>query len=290
MKEECPDEISYYDLSYLAIIDLIGDKAQTFLQGQLSANILEVNATNIRQAALCNLKGRIKALVDVIYWQGHFSLILPSDLVEETLKALTLTANLSRVKLSLNPHYKILGIKAKDGHFLPKLKYEAKAWSDNAFIYAIDSHDFILLSDGALAKEKPLYGSLTWHQRQLEAKSVEIYPESSGLFLPQRLDLHLKGYLNFEKGCYKGQEIIARMHYRSKPKHHLQLFKIEYPEELQIGKRLMALDSETELGELIDYCPIEKNQYLIAASILFDAPKEVLFEGYDFSFNLNLVE
>ena len=58
-------------------------------------------------------------------------------------------------------------------------------------------------------------GSLTWHSLRLAQQQIDIYPESRGLFLPHRIDLHQTPYLSFNKGCYKGQEIIARMHYKA---------------------------------------------------------------------------
>ena len=110
---------------------------------------------------------------------------------------------------------------------------------------------------------------------------LSIYPESRGLFLPHRLDLHLTPYLSFDKGCYKGQEIIARTHYRATLKHELATYLVNTEEQLFSGQKLFKSDESIELGELVDFSYLDKNQYLIAVSIIKNAPQVVRFENND---------
>ena len=112
-------------------------------------------------------------------------------------------------------------------------------------------------------------GSLAWHALQLEQKQMSIYPESRGLFLPHRLELHQSGHINFNKGCYKGQEIIARVHYRSKPKHKLHLLTITTEQSLRSGDVLLS-EEKQEIGLIIDYSPIRDNTYRVLISQALD--------------------
>ncbi|CDZ78256.1 tRNA-modifying protein YgfZ [Legionella massiliensis] len=282
-----------FDLSYLSSLAVSGEKASDFLQGQLSCDLRQVNSNTIRQGAMCNLKGRVLALMDVVDWQG-LQLVLPKDLIAATQFSLNKTAMLSRVKLEIKDSYQIYGFYlANPDDLLPEnlpLPSQDLALSTNeqACCYSLGKQLFIILikQDYAAALAQPfeskqqLRGSLAWHRLQLQAKTVEIYPDTRGLFLPHRIDLQLSGYLSFDKGCYKGQEIVARTHYRAKLKHRLDLFIIESAEAIQAGKKLFATTGgNTEVGELIDYCPLANKSYLIAASVLLDAPKEVLIEG-----------
>lgn len=278
----CISGFHFYDLGYLTVLEVQGSKAKEFLQGQLSADINEVDETQMRQAALCNLKGRVQALMDILYCNECYKLILPHDLSEGSIKALDLAAKLSRVTLMQDTKQKLVGIiqnapNAALPYPLPKAPFDVTCFDGN-FCYALDNQCFILLCNEALKDSLPLEGSDSWHKEQLMQKRVEIYPESIGLFLPHRLDLHLKGYLNFNKGCYKGQEIIARMHYRATPKHALLVFCVACHEPLKIGMQILTEDKQA-IGELIDFCPLDAHQYLAAISILKNHPDEVFFEG-----------
>lgn len=281
-----------FDLSYLSSLAVVGERAAEFLQGQLSCDIREISATTMRQGAMCNLKGRVLALLDVLDWQG-FQLIVPQDLLAETQNSLSKTAMLSRVSLKPTSLYRFFGfyLNNKDdllvGEFPLPDKPLGVAGSDEACCYALDEHFYLLIIKDKLVpgltksfiSAQQMRGSLAWHRLQLLHKRIEIYPESRGLFLPHRIDLHLSGFLNFDKGCYKGQEIVARTHYRAKLKHGLRVFRLNTAEALVVGKRLFLVGGQTEVGELIDYCPLGNNEYLIALSILFEHPNEVLIEG-----------
>ena len=83
-----------FDLSYLGVLAITGEKAIDFLQGQLTCDMRLVSDIKMTQGAQCNLKGRILALMDIISWKG-VKLILPKDLIESTLNSLTKTAVLT---------------------------------------------------------------------------------------------------------------------------------------------------------------------------------------------------
>lgn len=298
-----PEELSYeknknylFDLSYLASIAVVGEKASDFLQGQLSCDLCLVDNAHMRQGVLCNLKGRILALLDVLDWKNHgFHLVLPKDLVEETQRTLMKTALLSRVTIENVPHYKVFGffLQNPDDLYpinlkLPTERYDVVA-DDNHCCYYL-GHDFYIIlvhTDAIDAMQDPFIqhsqwrGSLLWHALALQDQRIELYKESRGLFLPHRLGLHLTGHLSFNKGCYKGQEIIARMHYRSTIKHQLIIAQITTDKPLQSGQPLFAPDTLIEVGELVDYCPMGNDHFLIATSLHQDAPLTLCFEGQD---------
>ncbi|KTD36696.1 glycine cleavage T protein [Legionella nautarum] len=281
-----------FDLSYLSSLKVIGERAEEFLQGQISCDVHKVSASTIQQGASCNLKGRVLALFDVLNWQG-FQLILANDLLAATEHSLSKTAMLSRVKLEQNRDYQIYGFyltNPKDllpaNNPLPSTPLALNS-TEQSCCYSLDKQFYILLikKDQSASLIQPFIehqqfrGSLAWHQLQLTHKRIQIYPDTRGIFLPHRIDLHLSGHLSFDKGCYKGQEIVARTHYRATLKHGLKLFIIETTETLSAGKKLFALDNEAEVGELIDYCPLTSNRYLVAVSILFEHPSQVLIES-----------
>lgn len=292
----CEDRTNcFFDLPHLTAVVLEGDNSQSFLQGQLSCDITEVTPTTMRQGALCNLQGRVMALMDVICWQ-NFQCILPRDLADATITSLAKAALFSRVKLSKQHEGFFFGFQLQDDQdwipFQATLPSAPRAMVSTAtyccyhlgsgrYLFYTTQKNLFDTERSHFAQNNRLRGSLAWHALQLRAHEVSIYPSSRGLFLPHRLGLQLRGYLSFEKGCYKGQEIIARTHYRAKLKHALQPFELTTQEPLSSGKKMVGQGARTEVGELVDFCPIATDRYLISASVLLDHPQHFQWEGSD---------
>lgn len=87
-----------------------------------------------------------------------------------------------------------------------------------------------------------------------------IYSDTQEMFLPHRLNLHLLGGIGFNKGCYVGQEIIARMHYRSTLKHHMYRVSLQTQTTLTRGASLQDMQNN-EVGKLVDYYLVAPEQY-----------------------------
>jgi len=288
-----PHKNYLFDLSYLACIDVIGDRGNEFLQGQLSCDLRDVTSNQMRQGAMCNLKGRVLALLDVIDWNG-LHLIVPGDLLKETQASLAKTAAFSQVTLSPSTTRQLFGFYLKNRDdmipFNAPLPDELHGVVHNDMFcsYHLGGGYYIFLVNtthaadicSSFIKQSQWRGALAWHSLQLHQNRLEIYPQSRGLFLPHRLGLQLSGYLSFNKGCYKGQEIVARTHYRAKLKHEMKVFTIQTGEPLQSGQRLLNQNDNTEMGELIDFCPINEKTFLIAASVIFDCPSSFRIEGH----------
>jgi tRNA-modifying protein YgfZ len=293
-------ENTLFNLPNLCALKILGDNASTFLQGQLSCDMNAVNSHQMRQSAFCNLKGRVLGLPDVLKFHDVLHLILPVELLEKTNKSLAKTAALSRVTLEHEKEYHLFGLYLKDtSQPLPiegtwPTEKHATIESTHAFAYHLgDGFYMLLIHQDNLSKLQQLkfntQDAKAWHALRLTHGEVQIYPESRGVFLPHRLGLHTSGHLNFDKGCYKGQEIIARMHYRAKQKHALKMFNIETSESLRPGLRLMREDGTQEIGELVDFCSLENNHYLIAASVLLDCPNSTCFETHTTATLLNSI-
>ncbi|MDR3442984.1 MAG: folate-binding protein YgfZ [Legionella sp.] len=291
---ELNPEINYlFDLSHFGVLDVQGANALEFLQGQLTCDVQSVSDIQIVQGAQCNLKGRILALMDVLLWNGA-KLVLPQDLLEATINSLNKTAMLSRVALTINHDVKVFGFYLQNKQeavpgvsFFPDSLY-ALSYGTNYCCYHLGKGFYILLAETTLAEElfknfeakNQLLGSLTWHTLRLAQQQLDIYPESRGLFLPHRLDLHETAYLSFNKGCYKGQEIIARMHYKATIKHELKIYTVSTDETIYSGQKLLKEQGGAELGELVDFSMLGNNRYVVAVSILKGIEPSVWFDGH----------
>lgn len=290
--ELLPQKNYLFDLSYLSVIDVEGDKAIDFLQGQLTSDLASLSDIQIVQGAQCNLKGRILALMDIINWKG-VKIVLPKDLQEASINSLSKYALLSRVRLKENAQYNVFGFYLQnqedmipDTTFFPSALY-AQTYNEHSCFYHLGNGFYIVLApnDEALElkerflKNDQFLGSLTWHTLRLFQEQIEIYPESRGLFLPHRLDLHKTHYLSFNKGCYKGQEIIARMHYKATLKHQLKIYEMKTEHPIYSGQKLLNKLEGNEVGELVDFSILKPGHYLIAVSMLKEAEPTVFFDG-----------
>lgn len=273
-----------FDLDYLSVTLVEGEKASECLQGQLSCDMRAVTDAHMRQGVMCNLKGRIMAILDVVLMPGQsIALVVPTDLSADTQSSLAKSAAFSRVKLH-DTSLKVYGlfVQSEEGALpldmpLPVERYGV-VHNEKGCCYKIDESFYIYIVQPVMAdairdpfiRKNEYRGSLAWHALQLQHQRVEIYPETRAMFLPHRLDMHLSGYINFEKGCYKGQEIIARMHYRSTQKHKLVSFMVDTEVEPNAGLSVYAEDGETVVGEVIDYCTVDNHRYIISASVLIN--------------------
>lgn len=288
-----PEQTYVFDLAHLGALQVSGDNAAQFLQGQLTCDMAGVTDQQMRPSGLCSLQGRLLALMDVVQWQS-LNLIMPQDLLPLTQQSLSKAALFSRVTLKIMPQYSCVGL------YIPQratpeqvpVPFPTAIWqvtqNPNIFCYALSEQMFVFLFRDTPYKESFLEqfsaqqhrGSLAWHYLELQLPRLSIYPNTRGLFLPHRLNLHTTPYLSFSKGCYKGQEIIARTHYRAKLKHSLKLLQITTPHPISAGQKCYATPGQTEIGEIIDYCPLNSEEYLIVLSILTEHPDTIYIEQH----------
>jgi len=105
----------------------------------------------------------------------------------------------------------------------------------------------------------------TWHLQNINENIPEIYPETFEKFTPHDLNLQLIDAIDFEKGCYQGQEIIARMHYRGKLKQHLYRAVIETTQPITPCTKIINQENKT-VGYIVDCCKnSNKTELLISA-------------------------
>lgn len=269
----------FFDLPHLGAIRVAGDKAQEFLQGQITCDIRKITSQSMRQGALCNVKGRILTLLDIIQYQDIYWLILPKDLIPSTMHSLEKVALLSRVALSNVPEAELAAIwEPPSAHFHNNTPYTVDSMPNYSKYTTRLGHSMFFRIQQKRSLETLIQqfypeiiklDEIYWHYLQLSHGFVSIYPETRGLFLPHALNLPSLGFIDFQKGCYKGQEIIARMHYRATNlKHNIQINRFTLRPPPVLGQALANPDNTLEiLGEIIDYCPINLDntqQYLIA--------------------------
>ncbi|MCU7800111.1 MAG: folate-binding protein [gamma proteobacterium symbiont of Lucinoma myriamae] len=227
------------DLSWLGVIAVSGDDSKTFLQGQLTNDINAITPEISQLSGLCTPKGRLKAQFSIFSDSNKLYLQLPFPLIEETLKRLKMFVMMSKVDLvdvsdSLIK-IGIYGTKAEsclleNGFSIPDEVNSVTQHNDMQLIRlhgdkprfeCVGTSDAIQNLFESLHKDARYLNTEHWKLLDIYAGIPNVFTSSRELFIPQMLNLQVLDGINFKKGCYTGQEIVARMQYLGKLKRRM---------------------------------------------------------------------
>ena len=241
--------LTYYDLSDLSIATVTGDDAQTFLQGQLSNDITHLSQDTPHQlSAYCNPKGRVLALFHVFRSDDTYFLAAPCAIMDKVVPRLKMFIMRSAVEIKPLENLNLLGLHAPD-----ITAGELAALEDtNTYIarHCNDQHRFFVLSSENINTELVSYNE--WQRLDIEQNLPQINIQSYESFIPQSINLDIVGGVNFKKGCFPGQEIIARVKYRGKPKTRMIGVTLPSTKTVEVGTSIYIEGRDRSTGEVIN--------------------------------------
>ena len=226
------------ELKDYEFITVTGSDAAAFLQGQVTCDVEKLSRNKAVAGAMCNLKGRV--IADFLLVLDGEDLVLRTQrgMAEIIKNTLAKYAIFSKVELSAETRFcKILGAMTdEDEEFLSRIIGETpEGFFDchvNREAIAVrlpdnNSRLEVWIRDEKLFREwaiNPDANKLEdWNKKDILRGIIHIKPQMSEEYTPQVLNYDLSGVIDFSKGCYTGQEIIARMHYRGNAKKRLSL-------------------------------------------------------------------
>lgn len=250
-------QMGYAKLTSRSAIVVKGKDATPFLQGQLTLDLGKVTTTQSQLAAHCNLKGRMQALFRVIQINSsepEYLLLAPKELVPIAIKNLKKYAIFSKVSLHELDEMTICGLAGElaADTLAAFLEDDAvKTLSNGGCITQSHPDGLILVckipgklprfemivANARMADVQPFFSQSTtltessWESLDIEAGLPTIYPNTVDTLLPHHVNLMELGGISLDKGCYLGQEIVARMHYRGKIKRHMYLASLASNDE-----------------------------------------------------------
>ena len=245
------------DLSHFGVLRVSGEDAESFLQNLLSNNIREVTASRAQLSSFNNAKGRM--LASFLIWReggGDYLLQLPLALAEPIRKRLSMYVLRAKVKITDASNDTVcLGVAGKaaatllQAHFpvLPQQPWEVTQ-SDEAAILCRSAQRYQIATSveraralwQALQPAATAAGANCWDWLDIRAGIPFILPATQEAFVPQMVNFEVIGGVNFKKGCYPGQEVVARMHYLGKPKRRMYLARVMTDEAIQAGDELFS--------------------------------------------------
>lgn len=262
-------------LAQLGAIMVSGQDSRSYLQGQLTAD-LDVFSPDHVQLTCCNSpQGRVQAVLCMIDRSDGIALLLPTTMIDSTIARLRKYVLRAKVKIEFAPHLQV-GFAPRSA--LPELTLpHARSHHEAGGVsyFNLPGHDVVMLL-GALTANDHAQGEHRWKLAYLRAGLPQVYPETHEAFVAQMLNLDLLGGISFEKGCYTGQEIIARAHFRGAVKRRMFLFRAESAPPAP-GTRVLA--GEQHAGDVVDAVATENGCELLAVISLAQLNNELRVDG-----------
>lgn len=263
-------------LTHLGLIEATGEDAKAFLHSQFTSDINHLPENLAQHAGWCTAKGRMQASFLVWRHDERFLLALSADLQEATQKRLQMFVLRAKVKLaSLTDSTVMLGLAGPQAEealadaALPcPTDAMATVISDGVTVIRLDQNRFIIsASESAMA---PLWQKLTikarpaglpvWRWLDVQAAFPLVTLATKEEFVPQMADFEKIGGVSFHKGCYPGQEVVARTQYLGKVKRHL--YRLTSQHALKAGDALHSPDNpDQSCGTVMTVAPSPAGGY-----------------------------
>jgi len=274
------------DLSYLAIIEISGADAESFLNAQFTSNIKNLSEHQLQFSAWCNPKGQVKTTFYIYRHADNFYILLPEELKESFLKQLSMYILRADVQLTdLSDSHSRLGLCLKKSDMEKSDVGQSDILNqlpDNLAVLPLASTEtevgqsrYIIVTDiqqaesirESLTEQLTESDSSVWKGLDIQTGIPWLTLETAEKFLPQMLNLDLMEALDYQKGCYPGQEIIARLHYRGELKRNLYLATCtskETPKKITPVAGTSIVSSDKSVGTVIQTQTDVKTTYLLA--------------------------
>ncbi|RZL04236.1 MAG: folate-binding protein [Rubrivivax sp.] len=284
-------------LSHLGIISAEGPDAASFLHGQLSQDTNHQTADQARLAAFCSPKGRMQASFVTLRPQAEsFWLITDAQVLPTVLKRLSMFVMRSKARLSdASGALSLIGLVGPTAERLLGEAALSQSWQ--AAPHAASGGQLLRLPEvlnaprgvwigpvaqaQALASALPALPLTTWQWLDVMSGVVRIEPATVDQFVPQMVNYELVGGVHFHKGCYPGQEIVARSQYRGTLKRRTFLLHGHAP--MQAGQEVFSKADPSQPAGLVANAaaiPSSDGQPSTAFSALVELKWQALDQGW----------
>jgi len=261
----------FCDLSHLGMLAVYGTDAQSFLQNQFTNDLGRVDATHSQLNAYCTPKGRMLALFRIFQRGDTYYLRMPRGVLEPALERLQKYVLMAKVTLEDASGALVrVGLSGPDA--IEELEKAAggQAPSEIDAVATLGEYTVIRVPGpmprfevyGELEPMKTLWnrlnvhcapiGSGDWALLDILAGVPNVYPETVEAFVPQMANLEILNGVSFKKGCYPGQEIVARMQYLGKVKRRMYRLHADSSDAPAPGTEVFAAGKDESVGKVVD--------------------------------------
>ncbi len=278
------------DLSHQGLISAAGPDSGVFLQGQVTNDVRQVTPEHSQLNAHCSPKGRMLACFRLFQRGDSYYLRMPAERVEPILKRLGIFILRAKTALAdASDELLRLGVAGPNAEAIltnllgktPPSLDEVVA-TDTTTVVRIPGpeHRFELYGPPErlralwvdLSADAMPVGATPWRLLDILAGIPNVYTETADAFVPQMLNLQLLNGVSFQKGCYTGQEIVARTHYLGKLKRRMYRAHGDAPTCPRPGEELFspATAPNQSAGKVVDACPHPDGGYELLVTVLIE--------------------
>ncbi len=244
-------------LVHLGLIGLAGDDTADFLHNQLTSDVRHLQPESAQHSAWCTAKGRMLASFLLYREHADYRALLSADLVGAMHQRLKMFVLRSRVTIAdLSDRHEVIGlsgpqaeaIMGASGLPVPLAPLKTATFGQGT-VLRLDRRRWLIVVGSqaagalwtALAASACPVGTPVWHWLDIEAGLPLISAATKEEFVPQMVSFDKIGGISFNKGCYPGQEIVARTQYLGKVKRHLYRVRADAP--IGAGTPIIARDN-----------------------------------------------
>lgn len=262
-------------LTDYALIRASGEDAAEFLHNLLSNDIKNLPADGLRFAGLCTPKGRLLATLHIWHDGPDLLLALSADIQPAILKKLSMYILRSKVKLSdanlvllglagpqaANAAQDALGAVPESTHIANVAGGQVLGLGGNRYLIALDPAVAVAAWPKLATQARPA-GTATWRWIEIAAGQPRVVAATQEAFVPQMMNMEIPAVagVSFSKGCYPGQEIVARTQYLGKVKR--RMYRAKTDTALTPGADVFTPESgDQHCGALVTVAPSPEGNY-----------------------------
>ncbi len=276
----------------LGVLELEGPDAISFLQAQCTADIVAMSGASWQLGGYCSAKGRLLAIFHAWRWDGGLRLLLPANIAAALARRLSMFVLRARVRvrdvseawtvLAINgpqtaTQLRIAGLAVPEPWQCQNLQGDGRIARlpdalphGNSVLLVVPERDRAQWLEHLAAF--PPAGSGLWWWSQIRAAIPTVFASTQELFVPQSVNLEVLGGVNFRKGCYPGQEIVARSQYLGKLRRRLALANAQ---QIGAGSDVFAAGSDAPVGRIVMAAQIPGGGW----ELLIECPTELATQG-----------
>ena len=248
----------------IVCIKVAGTDAEKFLQGQFSNDISSIKEDSYQFSSYSTNQGKVISLLRIIKDQDSFLLLLTTDISEYFMSKLSMYVLMSKVEIEIMSNYKVYGLSGTaSAEIIKNNNYENSVFEkEDCYVLnntseRVSSAIVIHKSNDKLDSLPRFFTSMSFSNLEFNTNKLadmmrgflRIDMTTKEQYIPQVLNMEILNGISYKKGCYTGQEIVARTHYLGKIKK--RIFSIETESEsMKYGDVIHNVDSES-IGEVI---------------------------------------
>ncbi|UQA50184.1 tRNA-modifying protein YgfZ [Vibrio sp. ED002] len=246
-------ELSISLLDNLGMITMVGDDKKSYLHGQVTCDVVSLEKDQSMLGAHCDAKGKVWSVFRLFHHNDGYSMVQPKSAIEVELKEIKKYAVFSKVTIEESSDV-VLGVAGKNADaFISTLNADSgdvrAIEGGTAVKVALNRWLLALTAEATQSLVEDSQATLTTHELwthfDIEAALPYVAADAQNVHIPQALNVQALGGISFTKGCYTGQETVARAKYRGTNKRAMYIVKGVTVETLSEG----AIELERSVGE-----------------------------------------